>query len=663
MPVSRRAAPAQGEERRPPQLRHNKMGLIDQPDYVRQWAIFHGGPRYVNDIGHIVNLLLAPGSERRQVEGIKRSMIADLYSREFEGSASARADAEIVLKNYWRSKIAPELAGALRTFYESKVTDATLRSPVMVARQGEKDVRHQTELETRPAELRKIYMHSPDNAGPVPTGNPDAPGKVGQQWGAGKIEQYSGAEVWLSYADRRPFVYRIGVDPFWRSNQFTAEVLRQVSEDARFAAGLFPAMVKLALFSAGMSSSIAMAVAVALAEEVMDEADRRKRGEKPRGAFDILTSAGKGALINVAVDRLLPGGRVNEGARSTKGADVDERAADVIRNEVREREDALVAEQLRKHGLQPVPGQRPSRDSGQVKVVSEGRPQVYQRGPQGWCRISRMVCMDKPGKELGAAEAEVAERSIDRARVFLPNDADPRLEQKLASVLERNPKIDEAALLDYVQYPRLSKYRKFASDEERLRVARSEAIEALAKRKPDDVNDYIKFVNADKVKEYRYRGSPKGQHEARTVAHDIGVSQGRTFAKKQWALIDSEAAIGRKFVNPVRGGSFDQGFDDIMFRGDPLKDHVYVVEYKGGGSRLAEGQMEADWVQYNIVRLCLAGGEAGKHWARLLAQAATEGRLRGVAFSTPLRNGIPGKTRTMRAPWEYKLKVKLPGGC
>jgi hypothetical protein len=113
----------------------------------------------------------------------------------------------------------------------------------------------------------------------------------------------------------------------------------------------------------------------------------------------------------------------------------------------------------------------------------------------------------------------------------------------------------------------------------------------------------------------------------------------------------------------VKGGSFDQGFDDVMFRGTADKGEVWIVEYKGGGSRLAVGQMEPEWVLYNIRRLCLSGGTTGQYWARLLATAANEGRLHGVAFSTPIKAGVPKKTKAIRAPWQYKMKVTLPQGC
>lgn len=87
---------------------------------------------------------------------------------------------------------------------------------------------------------------------------------------------------------------------------------------------------------------------------------------------------------------------------------------------------------------------------------------------------------------------------------------------------------------------------------------------------------------------------------------------------------------------------------------------VYVLEYKGGESGLAKGQMELDWIVGNIRRLYTEGGPAGQQWARTLAKALREGRLKGIAYSTPLVGNAPQPTKTIKT-WTYPatpLKLK-----
>ena len=130
----------------------------------------------------------------------------------------------------------------------------------------------------------------------------------------------------------------------------------------------------------------------------------------------------------------------------------------------------------------------------------------------------------------------------------------------------------------------------------------------------------------------------------------IGAERGRARALAE----NLRDPVTGRFVNPFEHiGRFGQGFDDIMLRGtDRWHDPVAVVEYKGGGARLDPGQMELDWVVGNIRRLYLEGGPSGREWARVLSRALSEGRLEGVAFSTPLEHGVPQET-TVIDRWHY----------
>jgi hypothetical protein len=122
--------------------------------------------------------------------------------------------------------------------------------------------------------------------------------------------------------------------------------------------------------------------------------------------------------------------------------------------------------------------------------------------------------------------------------------------------------------------------------------------------------------------------------------------------------VDGLEGVG--FDNPIKGGRYLQGLDDVMKKGPSLDTgEVWVVEYKGGTSQLSKGQMEFDWIVGNIRRLYTEGGPTGQQWARTLAKALREGRLRGVAYSTPLIGNAPQPTTTLKT-WTYPaMSLKL----
>jgi hypothetical protein len=139
-----------------------------------------------------------------------------------------------------------------------------------------------------------------------------------------------------------------------------------------------------------------------------------------------------------------------------------------------------------------------------------------------------------------------------------------------------------------------------------------------------------------------------------SFAHDIGEFGGKVQA-------GSEGLFSVKFENPFRDvGAFGQGFDDVMAKGYDLdKELIYVLEYKGGDAVLDPGQMEIEWVIKNIKRLYTEGGPEGKTWASRLAKALSEGRLRGRAYSTPIKDGAAQATQVVK-DWIYpKSKVNL----
>ena len=139
-----------------------------------------------------------------------------------------------------------------------------------------------------------------------------------------------------------------------------------------------------------------------------------------------------------------------------------------------------------------------------------------------------------------------------------------------------------------------------------------------------------------------------------SFAHDIGEFGGKVEAGK-------EGLFSVKFENPFRDiGGFGQGFDDVMAKGYNLdKDLIYILEYKGAGAKLDPGQMELEWVIKNIQRLYKEGGPEGRAWAQRLSTALSEGRLRGKAYSTPVKDGVAEATEVLKEWFYPKSKVNL----
>ncbi|MGH9173679.1 MAG: hypothetical protein ACRD1H_04955, partial [Vicinamibacterales bacterium] len=221
---------------------------------------------------------------------------------------------------------------------------------------------------------------------------------------------------------------------------------------------------------------------------------------------------------------------------------------------------------------------------------------------------------------------------------FPPEVTPPQIERldRLLSRLAETGGYDEAALRKYL-YDRRKELDKA--------IDQIQGVENGA-----HLNLYLEYFNKGRtIKELPAPRDPKLLLELRDRAHDYGVDRGRTQAQ-------SEGMTSVGFKNPFeRRGRYGQGFDDVMKKGANADvGEVYIVEYKGGDAVLAKGQMELDWIIGNIRKLYLEGGPAGEAMARALAKALREGRLRGVVYSTPVINGVPQPTVTVKA-WSYPV--------
>lgn len=169
-----------------------------------------------------------------------------------------------------------------------------------------------------------------------------------------------------------------------------------------------------------------------------------------------------------------------------------------------------------------------------------------------------------------------------------------------------------------------------------------EADKAL--KEAQDLEAQLKYLRDNEVVKLP---NPAELHAEKSFAHDVGVASGNAFAKRELKLVDVS------FDNPIKQGAFGQGFDDIMAEGADLqRDIIYIVEYKGGSAGLSPGQMDLAWMLKNIGRLANEGGVEGKKWADILMKAFREGRLKGIALSTPISAGAARQTKVI-GRWIY----------
>jgi hypothetical protein len=236
------------------------------------------------------------------------------------------------------------------------------------------------------------------------------------------------------------------------------------------------------------------------------------------------------------------------------------------------------------------------------------------------------------------AKAPLFTELVDSRKVLelLPAGASANQAKRVEDLLNRirqTGSYDEAALKEYfLQAKSLDK-----------------AIDNIAGTKSAaDLDLWVKFYNnKGTITPLPPKGDPKELAARARRAHDIGVEHGKAAAMSDLKLAPTN------FDNPIKQGAFGQGFDDIMHSGSNLQfGEVYIVEYKGGLAQLAEGQMSEAWVVGNINRLRLEGGAKGQYWADVLSKAMREGRLRGVAYSTPIEGNAALPTKRI-GTWVY----------
>jgi hypothetical protein len=290
------------------------------------------------------------------------------------------------------------------------------------------------------------------------------------------------------------------------------------------------------------------------------------------------------------------------------------------------------------------PGKKPAGAGGDIFDKARADADITRLGKMDPDSEARLRA-DEPLRKALADQPLAAAALKKCASPCFPPGVTPEQVARLDRLLSRLGETggyDQAALKKYL-YDRRGDLNKAISQ-----------IEGV--KNTGDLNAYLKFFNeGGEVEHLPPKGDPKILLEERDRSHDYGVDRGRAQAQT-----DGHSSAG--FTNPFeRHGRYGQGFDDVMKKGANVDvGDVFIVEYKGGDAVLSKGQMELDWIIGNIRRLYTQGGPAGQQWARTLAKALREGRLKGVAYSTPVVNGSPQATKNIGS-WSYPpTNLKLP---
>jgi hypothetical protein len=406
-----------------------------------EWARAQGYARVVAD-SSLRRMQEKPGVEEEIIDDIYLLLTQRLWGTaydpetgaaekdQFEGSVNARGRAVFEMQEHWDERVARFLRGQLVSFFERQMVGAFSRAPP------------ESSLELRPDVISRIrhnpYRHT------TPTGRWNIRAKVGERYGKKhivdiyKTDPASVGTVWFYLSNYPSWYYQMSSDSFVAGDPVVTEVAAQVAENTRFAAEMFPLMIKIGAFGLGMSASLTALIASVALEELAEEGTREARGEKHRSGWEIFKSASAGLVLGWAMNRVFDGGGAaresgagaklfaESSAKEAAGAELvakfQDRAAGAVRHEVVAAEAPQVAAELRAGRIHPVENKALA-DEGyvaEVEIISEGQVHIYRRKSNGgWCRFSQRMCFDPdeiPGSEWDDLLEEAAKAESAAAR-------------------------------------------------------------------------------------------------------------------------------------------------------------------------------------------------------------------------------------------------------
>jgi hypothetical protein len=332
------------------------------------------------------------------VEAVLPKLRAAVYSsKEFSGSLEARKDADEALQMRWPL---PGVEG---------IRDQVLEEFVRrYAEQLERALAHTpegTELVTTPEEIRRV-RHKPSDhiwwhrMEFIHKGQICPPREILDIKACPK-----GSEDRCARGDPlRDIWFILKRDPNWiyysrdqrvdRFDWILHAVSGQVAESTQFAAELFPYLLKLAGFSLGLSSRLAVILASEILSALGEQGVRAARGEKMQSALEVVKGIGFGVVTAHFLGRLFhksPGRALEQNLE-----EATERAAARARVEVARTDASLVERELRAGRARAVEHPDLVADGYRIEVdvISEGEKHTWRLNTNGsWCRFTDALCV------------------------------------------------------------------------------------------------------------------------------------------------------------------------------------------------------------------------------------------------------------------------------
>lgn len=364
---------------------HGRWGDIDDPTYLKLWAKEAAMTKLW--FGSTVRALQeAPGSAPQLVDAVLPKLRAALAGQEeFSGTPEARQDADEVLRDIW-PMIREPVIEQLVARYTKQLVQAVGHTPAG------------TELEMRPDEIDRV-RHRPYDQFAFSGYQGDMLRK-GQIRGAREILDIKGCPTpkWCSFDPFTEIWFILKRDPTWiylsnprldKFNWHVAGIAREVAESTQMAAELFPFLLKLAGFSLGLSSRLALIVAGEILDVLGEQGTRSARGEPMQSALEVIKSVGLNVFMAHFTGRLFDTSPA--GALAADLEQTTERAVVRARREVARTDAALVERELHAGKARAVTDAQLASDGYrlEVDVISEGQAHTWRRKTDGgWCRFT-----------------------------------------------------------------------------------------------------------------------------------------------------------------------------------------------------------------------------------------------------------------------------------
>ncbi|WP_339378167.1 eCIS core domain-containing protein [Calothrix sp. NIES-2100] len=270
----------------------------------------------------------APEYIRMGSEKHLRPMFEQTSLDKFEGSVNAREMAVMELMDHW-GPIKDYLTHALITRYRDSYLEAAGRTPQNMSLTDDSK-------EIKRIRTKDLYQHEHRiHQGLVG----DIIFRVGQRYGRFHIADIyktlgtgsdSGGIVWV-YLDGYPLWYYSGSVDLLNRQTVIGEVMRETAEAAKFAAQLFPLLIKAGGFVLSFSPSPLIMIAGVVLDDLGEEGLRDLSGEG-RSFKDIASSAGREILVNLVIGKLMGGG---EGKATSEAAETLDKVAEKAATKIR----------------------------------------------------------------------------------------------------------------------------------------------------------------------------------------------------------------------------------------------------------------------------------------------------------------------------------------